>query len=126
LDNDHNNNIDLINNKKNQTNKNDISFNINNPIESFSLYTNKFIKKNKIFESENSLSLQPENNEKNENIKNNQEKKEEKDENDNNKIMLIKNNDDIDKMNEYINSVLIPFVVKSFDFIKSLTMNNPE
>ena len=32
------------------------------------------------------------------------------------KIMII-NNDSLNKMNDYINSVLIPFIVKSFDFI---------
>ena len=47
-------------------------------------------------------------------------KKEEK----NDKMKLI-NNNSTGKMNKYINSILIPFIVKSFDFIKSLTtMNN--
>ena len=39
---------------------------------------------------------------------------------------MIINNDSLNKMNDYINSVLIPFVVKSFDFIKSLTKNNSD
>ena len=44
-------------------------------------------------------------------------------ENNDNKNILIKNNS-ANKMNEYINSVLIPFLVKSFNFIKSLTNNS--
>ena len=129
--------IEDINNKteinyklnNNTLNKKNNNINLNkNPTESFSKYTtNNFAKEkveNKLFEKKKIIDPQNNNIEKNEGVKKEEDKKEKIKKNENNKIMI--NKDSLDKMNEYLNSVLIPFVVKSFDFIKSFTINNKE
>ena len=36
--------------------------------------------------------------------------------------MILVDSNSLDKLNEYLNNTLIPFVVKSFDFLKKLSM----
>ena len=124
--------INNSNNDNNKVNKKSNNFLINNnPIESFAIYTNnKNGKKNevKLFETKKIDFSELKNYDQSGIGKNEAEKKSEKNEvNENveNKNMMIQNNTNtVDKMNEFINNILIPFVVKSFDFIKSLSTNN--
>ena len=52
-----------------------------------------------------------------------EENKVEENKKEENKMILIKD-DSIDKFNEFLNSTLIPFVVKSFDFLKTISDND--
>ena len=52
-----------------------------------------------------------------------EENKVEENKKEENKLILIKD-DSIDKFNEFLNSTLIPFVVKSFDFLKTISDND--
>ena len=38
------------------------------------------------------------------------------------KKMILVDGNSLDKLNEYLNNTLIPFVVKSFDFLKKLSL----
>ena len=132
--NSNNNNINTINKQEPKIINNNINFN-NNKIENFSVYTtNKYMKNkantNKIMNETNSNENKSIENESSSYVQQTLDKSEnEKKENSNilddisEKYKIIKRASKT-KTNEYIKSVLIPFVVKSLEFLDSLRSDN--
>ena len=132
--NSNNNNINTINKEEPKIINNNINFN-NNKIENFSVYTtNKYMKNkantNKIMNETNSNENKSIENESSSYVQQTLDKSEnEKKENSNilddisEKYKIIKRASKT-KTNEYIKSVLIPFVVKSLEFLDSLRSDN--